>query len=232
MKTSIMKILSWNIFINHINYQLRIDGICKELININADIVCLQEVTFNTYKILMKNLKNLYYFSEYDHNDIYTCVILIKNILVKYIKCTYNYKLEGIENRKMIYIDLSNDIKDDNDNDDGIFRISTAHLEKNYCIKQSKIIVDKLNEKKFWVWMGDTNMNSDQEFQKCYRISDINPTYYSHRFAEHFTKYPSMQCYDRCYSSNNIRNKTIHHKLPYLSDHDPIEIEVPFTIKY
>ncbi len=55
-----MKILSWNIFAHNDNIEIRTNIICDNILKKDPDIVCLQEVLPQSWKVIKDRLEHCY----------------------------------------------------------------------------------------------------------------------------------------------------------------------------
>jgi endonuclease/exonuclease/phosphatase family metal-dependent hydrolase len=143
-----MKLLTYNIYFNPNNLQIRTKEICKIILENNPDFISLQEVTNSSYQILHDNLSDYYYFiSEHPWKCGYGCLILSK---IKPLS-TEVVNFPSRMNRNLLICKYNN------------ITISTSHLEslpQNHTFRkeQLNIIKNKFKDESNIVFMGDTNL--------------------------------------------------------------------------
>lgn len=132
-----LKVLQYNIFFGNcveISINDRLKNICKEIINTNADVVCLQEVLIDKLYILLENLKNTYHYSYPNIlNRIYDTVIFSKYPIINPTEYIYNETQMG-RNLKIIQINKNNNI----------YIIANTHFESEF----GKNTIKKINQYK------------------------------------------------------------------------------------
>ena len=223
-----MQIISWNLFFNIESLEWRTKHICKKLLEYDADIICLQEVSYFSWVIIKELLCMKYtsaFESPYKNNSgtrTFGEVILCKiEILDKGF-----YKLDSLQGRTCSWIDIVCEGKN--------IRVSTAHLEslneKKYKDKrQLQMEMIKENNKDLsWVWIGDSNLGKGEK-NEMYE-SGID-TYHANRFNEMLNY--SYE-YDKIWISDDLKikdfqvigNEKVDDK--WLSDHDGILVNIDF----
>src|SRR3972149_2354069 len=78
-----MKIVSYNIMFNEVYKKERCEALIILLKEVNADIICLQEVTDEVLKILKTELVN-YKLVEFNDSRVYREIIFYKNLTLIY----------------------------------------------------------------------------------------------------------------------------------------------------
>jgi len=125
--TNILTISSYNIWFDRTIYLERTKSLCEYINNINTDIVCLQEVRPEVYKLLITILKDFPYHYPKEINISYGCVTFSKYPIlqctdIKYptsamnrslhiLKINYPYNVKLINtttNAKAEYLTLKN----------------------------------------------------------------------------------------------------------------------------
>jgi endonuclease/exonuclease/phosphatase family metal-dependent hydrolase len=220
-----MQIISWNIFFNIDNLEWRTRQICKKLLEYDADIICLQEVSYFSWVIIKELLCTKYtspFESPYKNNSgvrTFGEVILSK---IEIIDKGF-YKLDSLQGRTCSWIDIGLNI-----------RVSTAHLEslkeKKYKDKRQKQMemIKEHNKDLSWIWIGDSNLEKGEKNEMY--DSGID-TYHANRFNE---KLNYSYEYDKVWVSDDLRikdfrvigNEKVEDK--WLSDHDGILVEINF----
>jgi len=225
MSTSI---LSWNIFANVINLDWRTEQICRIIKETSNDVVCLQEVLYNTWLIIEQMLvKTGQYVSAFKHpyenntsGRAYGEVILLKSS-VKLIAKSFTVLMSS-EGRTCSFVDIVNTA--------GIeLRIATAHLEsgqtahiKSLRDLQIQSIKSELTKKPNWIWVGDSNIRgSHTEFNNDFVDT---PTWHENRFwsGKHSEAYDKTMSNQHILSIVNVGTVRIDNK--WLSDHDGIVV--------
>ena len=223
MSTSI---LSWNIFANVINLDWRTEQICRLIKETSNDVVCLQEVLYNTWLIIDQMLvKPGHYVSvfknPYENNTsgrAYGEVILVKPD-VKLISKSFAVLMSS-EGRTCSFVDIVNSAGTE-------LRIGTAHLESGQTPRikslrdlQIKSIKEELTKKPNWIWVGDSNIRgSHPDFNNDFVTV---PTWHENRFwaGKHSEAYDKTMTNQDVLSIVNIGADKIDNK--WLSDHDGI----------
>jgi len=220
-----MQIISWNIFFNIDNLEWRTRQICKKLLEYDADIICLQEVSYFSWVIIKELLCNTYtsaFESPYKNNS---GVRTFGEVILSKIKIVDKgfYKLDSLQGRTCSWIDIGLNI-----------RISTSHLEslkeKKYKEKRQRQMemIKEHNKHLTWIWIGDSNLKKGEKNEMY--DSGIN-TYHANRFNE---KLNYSYEYDKVWVSDDLRikdfrvigNEKVEDK--WLSDHDGILVEINF----
>ena len=220
-----MQLISWNIFFNIDNLEWRTRQICKKLLEHDADIICLQEVSYFSWVIIKELLCDKYtsaFESPYKNNS---GVRTFGEVILSKIEIVNKgfYKLDSLQGRTCSWIDIGRNI-----------RVSTAHLEslkdkkdKDKRQRQMEMIKEH-NTALTWIWIGDSNLGKGEK-NEMYE-SGID-TYHANRFNE------KLNCsyeYDKVWISEDLRikdfrvigNEKVDDK--WLSDHDGILVEVDF----
>jgi tyrosyl-DNA phosphodiesterase 2 len=115
-----LKFLSFNVWFNEYNWDIRIKEILKIVEAKNPDVICFQEITKDFFKMILNtdNIKEKYYITAapYEMRNWYDIIILSK------YKCkSYTFPFMSKMNRKLLYITIIYNKK--------LIRIGTVHLE-------------------------------------------------------------------------------------------------------
>lgn len=131
-----LSVLSYNIFFGKLytddqkDILDRLDNLCIEIIELNATVVCLQEVTPDRYKIIISNLEKIYPYRYPDKiTQSYDTAILSKYQIVK--KTKINYSVTKMARSIMCIV-----IKSPYEPNKEIV-IATSHLESEFGYKLS-----------------------------------------------------------------------------------------------
>lgn len=227
MSTSI---LSWNIFANVINLDWRTAQICRIIKETSNDVVCLQEVLYNTWLIINEMLvKTGQYVSAFKHpyenntsGRAYGEVILVKSS-VKLISKRFTVLMSS-EGRTCSFVDIVNNA--------GIeLSIGTAHLEsgqtphiKSLRDLQIQNIKSEFTKNPNWIWVGDSNIRgSHPDFNNDFGNL---PTWHENRFwaGKHSEAYDKTMTNQDVLSIVNVGTDKIDNK--WLSDHDGIIVTI------
>ncbi len=225
--TKELKIISWNICFDDINFNWRNKTICDEILKYSPDIICLQEVTHPAWIIIQKKLSM--YTSAYTHpflnntsDRVYGEVILSKFPILSKQFITLKSDMGRVCTQ--ISIEFN----------DKLLYINTAHLESfDYKFNERKTQLNQIislnSSNTNWLLIGDTNLTSSEIYSNLY--SPSSPTYFSNR-SFNDCKLESNLClktefYDKLLlnstdfslsSISTIGSKKISKK--WLSDHD------------
>jgi endonuclease/exonuclease/phosphatase family metal-dependent hydrolase len=234
----IIKLLQWNIL-----YKENIDNIIIELIRINPDIVCVQELWFEKgSNAVIEKLKNLYPYIDYavahtiegvgsQCNAILSKYPLI-NSLHKYVQEPSeekgNYSKEGriyVEDRVKIndtYLDV------------GTVHLSYVHRFENNDAKDKEVnnlleLLKKHSDK--YVFTGDLNFNRDSYYvdkiKEELKYYETGNTWATKPFSYNgFEETELNWKLDHVFSTNDINVEKIEVINTEYSDHLPILVEI------
>lgn len=219
-----ISILSWNIFADPQNMEFRTTEIAKCVSALLPDVICFQEVLYQSSLILKDGLKDHYdavYDNPYVNNTsgrVYGEMVFTKRCSVKVIN-KFFITLYSSQGRTATFIDI---IVGDRQ-----LRVSTAHLESGTsCEKTRDIQLESIKTNLTpcsWLWIGDSNYSSENEW-----FSDIgsNPTWFENRFW----KGTRTASYDKVSSDQTlckvefIGDKMVSGK--WLSDHNGLLVAI------
>lgn len=227
-----LKICSWNLFMNDYNFKWRIEEICNKISENNPDIICLQEVIPAFFDIVKNNLSEYSsaFIHPYENNT--TARPYGEVILSKFPIISKGFDIMNSQQGRVnswIEIEVNN----------SIIRINTSHLEsteshKTYFLNKAKDLrqkqlshiksINENNEK--WLWIGDTNLLQDEKHEMY--NSNIS-TYFSSRFRDGNHTHSYTREYDKVWINNIdiVSFNTISAILndSFLSDHDGLVVE-------
>lgn len=196
-------ILSWNIFANITLLEKRTIEIAKKIMEEDVDVVCLQEVLYNTFLILNDVFKERYqsvYSNPYENNTsgrAYGEAIFVKKSRIT-VTDRFFTPLLSTQGRTATFVDVVID-------DVRKLRISTAHLESATKSHETtrKIQIEniktKLETTSDWLWIGDSNF----EYISPYFIEHTTgPTWFGNRFFNN----TMVADYDRVMTNQKIVN--------------------------
>jgi endonuclease/exonuclease/phosphatase family metal-dependent hydrolase len=134
-----LSVLSYNIFFgklatdNKTDILDRIDNVCIEIIELNADVICLQEVTADRYKIIISNLEKVYPY-RYPNNitQSYDTTIMSKHKIVRKTKIKYSVTRMA---RSIRFVIIESPFTEHNFKKN--IAIATSHLESEFGNKLS-----------------------------------------------------------------------------------------------
>jgi len=217
-----LSILSFNIFFDKINLKERTEKICSKILDIKADIVCLQEVIYNSYEIIREKLNNEYVLSYFykDYRE-YFEIILVKN---KKVQMSGSFKFHSYQNRGLSWIVIEDIL------------VCTSHLESlsnNKKIRNTQLnqLFNFTQRYENWIFIGDTNCEDNDEILDILPEDSHIENFEDTWFAERFFGNNKTKDYDKAIVSNNlivINKQNIEAKKDniWLSDHNAILIEV------
>lgn len=232
-----MKILQWNIW-----YKEKIDNIVKELVRIDADVVCIQELSFvGNDRTNVKKLNEIYPHVYYEIADTFEdgrsqCnAILSKLPFIE--KSKYYVQEPGLDKNDYskegrIYIEVL--IKNNNKE----LRIGTTHLSYTHKFQETKLkdievskLINIIKNKNNYMFMGDLNTTKTSKY-----IKDIEKYYVNYDTQNTWTTKPfSYQGFevsdldwklDYVFSSKDIKVKKVEVVDSDYSDHLPILCEL------
>ena len=232
-----MKILQWNIW-----YKENIINIAEELIRIDADVVCIQELSFIGDDRTSANVLNqVYPYIYYEIADTFLDGRSQCNaILSKYpfIKKNKSYVQEpGMDKNDYskegrIYLEASINCSDK------VYNIGTTHLSYTHKFEETELkdkevnrLIDIIKNKTNYVFTGDLNTISTSKY-----INKISEYYINHDTTNTWTTKPfSYNGFevneldyklDYVFTSNDIIVKSIEVIDTEYSDHLPILCEI------
>lgn len=232
-----MKILQWNIW-----YKENINNIAKELVRIDADVVCIQELSFISDDRTSVNVLNqVYPYIYYEIADTFLDGRSQCNaILSKYpfIKKNKSYVQEpGMDKNDYskegrIYLEVAINCNDK------AYNIGTTHLSYTYKFEETKLkdkevnrLIDIIKNKTNYVFTGDLNTIKNSKY-----INKISEYYINHDTINTWTTKPfSYNGFevneldyklDYVFTSNDINVKSIKVIDTEYSDHLPILCEI------
>ena len=209
-----MKILQWNIW-----YKEDINNIAKELKRIDADIVCIQELSFiGDDRTSVKVLNEIYPYVYMEIADTFLDGRSQCNaILSKYpfIEKNKSYVQEpGMDNNDYskegrIYIEVSINYNNK------VYNIGTTHLSYTHRFEETKLkdkevnkLIDIIKNKNNYIFTGDLNAIKNSKY-----INEISEYYTNHDTANTWTTKP--------FSYNGFEVKELDYKLDYVfTSHD------------
>jgi endonuclease/exonuclease/phosphatase family metal-dependent hydrolase len=157
-------IITWNIWFDSFNFNLRVKEILKILEYYHPDIICLQEVTilFKNFLYLNSFIKMNYYISDNQINP-YGVLILSHKRLKNQIQGFYEMKFISRMGRSLLIIHLKNGNED--------ILIGTAHFESlyenwNYRVSQLKASFQVLDLFEYSFLVGDFNFDPEFNFSE------------------------------------------------------------------
>ena len=212
-----MKIVSYNIMFNDFYRIERLQALVKLLLEVDADIICLQEVMYDALFYLKKRLKN-YSLVEFPDSRIYKEVIFYKNLELIDQKLVI---LQSEMNRSLTFATFKYLNK--------LFTITTFHLEslENSYIRsiQMKRLVEIVKDCEIpIICCGDSNLKAGEPglSELCNKFTDLG-VYYgntkSTSYGDRFFGTTVNERYDRVWV-NNCK----HHRFEHLGD-----IKIPDT---
>ena len=214
-----MRILSWNIFAGINDIEWRTKNIADRILKEDADIVCLQEVTYYTMLIIKAELSGIYetaYATVYDNNTsarVYGEMIFLKKgveLLHKFF-ISLPYSNEG---KTATFVDVRIGRK--------TFRVSTAHIDKDRLDQLDTILENLTSPSPNWIWVGDANIESSQHFHPALD----KPTWFENRFwaGKRTGRYDKIITNQEIDCVKEIGNEKIEDK--WLSDHNGFVISI------
>lgn len=219
-----MRIVSWNVLAQDFDYKKRIPLICKEIQDVDPDVICIQEAIPAFGEIILAFFSD--YVSPFEHVYVnntsarpYGEIILSRLPIV-----ASGYKfLRSYNGRVNSWIDI--------DCEGSLLRVNTAHLESCQDSKykdirqiQLKQIVEMNKDVDRWVWIGDSNLGVDEE-NSMHSTGDS--TYYGNRFYKNASEYE----YDKVWLNNlELRSVSLIGTEQidgiWLSDHDGLVVDI------
>ena len=213
-----MKILQWNIW-----YKEDINNIAKELKRIDADVVCIQELSFiGDDRNSVKVLNEIYPYIYYEVADTFLDGRSQCNaILSKYpfIEKNNNYVQEpGIDKNDYskegrIYIEVSINYNDK------VYNIGTTHLSYTHKFEETELkdkevnkLIDIIKSKDNYIFTGDLNTIKTSKY-----ISKISEYYINHATTNTWTTKP--------FSYNGFVANELDYKLDYVFTSNDINIQ-------
>lgn len=232
-----MKILQWNIW-----YKENINNIAKELIRIDADVVCIQELSFvGDDRTSVNVLNQVYPYIYYEIADTFLdgrsqCNAILSKYPVINKNKSYvqepgmdknDYSKEG-----RIYLEASINCNDK------AYNIGTTHLSYTHKFEETELkdkevnrLIDIIKNKTNYVFTGDLNTISTSKY-----INKISEYYINHDTINTWTTKPfSYNGFevneldyklDYVFTSNDINVKRIEVIDTEYSDHLPILCEI------
>ena len=213
-----MKVLQWNIW-----YKEDINNIAKELRRINADVVCIQELSFSNDDITsVKVLNEIYPYIYYEIADTFLDGRSQCNaILSKYpfIEKNKSYVQEpGIDKNDYskegrIYLEVSIDYNDK------VYNIGTTHLSYTHRFEETELkdkevnkLIDIIKNKDNYIFTGDLNTIKTSKY-----ISKISEYYINHDTTNTWTTKP--------FSYNGFEASKLDYKLDYVFTSNDVNVE-------
>lgn len=213
-----MKLLQWNIW-----YKEDINNIVRELNQIDADIVCVQELSFfNNDRTKVNLLKEVYPYFYYEIADTFPDGMSQCNaILSKYQfekKDKYYVQEPGLDKNDYskegrIYIEVSVKIKDKT------YNIGTTHLSYTHEFKETELkdreinkLISIIKNKSNYIFTGDLNTNKTSKYIKM-----ISKYYKNHDTENTWTTKP--------FSYNGFEATKLDYKLDYVFTSDEIDVK-------
>ena len=228
-----MRVLQWNIW-----YKEDINNIANELKRIDADVVCIQELSFiGDDRTNVKILNEIYPYIYYEVADTFLDGRSQCNaILTKYpfIEKNKSYVQEpGIDKNDYskegrIYLEVSISFNNK------VYNIGTTHLSYTHRFEETELkdkevnkLIDIIKNKKNYIFTGDLNTIRTSKY-----INKISEYYINHDTTNTWTTKPfSYNGFeaneldyklDYVFTSNNINVKSIEVIDTEYSDHLPI----------
>ena len=213
-----MQILQWNIW-----YKEDINNIAKELRRINADVVCIQELSFSgDDRTTVKVLNEIYPYIYYEIADTFLDGRSQCNaILSKYpfIEKNKSYVQEpGIDKNDYskegrIYLEVSIDYNDK------VYNIGTTHLSYTHRFEETELkdkevnkLIDIIKNKDNYIFTGDLNTIKTSKY-----ISKISEYYINHDTTNTWTTKP--------FSYNGFEANELDYKLDYVFTSSEINVK-------
>ena len=213
-----MKILQWNIW-----YKEDINNIAKELKRIDADIVCIQELSFvGNDKNSIDVLSQIYPYVYYEIADTFLdgrsqCnAILSKYPFIKKSKVFVqepgidknDYSKEG-----RIYLEVSINYNNK------IYNIGTTHLSYTHRFEETKLkdievakLINTIKDKNNYIFTGDLNTINNSKY-----INMISKYYINHDTTNTWTTKP--------FSYNGFETNKLDYKLDYVFTSKDINVQ-------
>ena len=219
-----ISILSWNIFADPQNMEFRTTEIAKCVRVLLPDVICFQEVLYQSSLILTSELKDHYdtvYDNPYVNNTsgrAYGEMVFTKRCNVDVIN-KFFITLYSSQGRTATFIDIVVG--------DRQLRVSTAHLESGEnCENMRNIQIESIKSNLSphnWLWIGDSNYSSEKEW-----FSNIgsNPTWFENRFwkGSRVASYDKVSTDQRLHKVEFVGDKMVSGK--WLSDHNGLLVFV------
>lgn len=156
-----MKVLTWNIDCQSVNYLDRLYNIIKIINDENPDIVALQEVKYGSYNIITSKLPNYNYIlnKKVQYNRLYGELLLIKDNIIN----SYYYSYDKSPNIRGITIYETKN-----------YTIATTHLENETKYNNLNTIELKNHINKYdnFIILGDFNYYNNSKLSYDEVISD------------------------------------------------------------
>lgn len=199
MNTPIMKILTYNLFCDRIDFLNYVPSICEFIRNQNPDIISLQEVRIDSYDIIIKNFPEYNYYVDWQvrYNRLYGELILVKYELLegKYFPFTNSQNLRGLTLYKL-----------------SDFYVATTHLERKNCDIQMNTIMSILPKNDRVILMGDFNFDDIGQYPNIMNFTEILT---QNTFVSKTIKYRPDRIFLKGFTCINV---TVHTECT-LSDH-------------
>ena len=232
-----MKILQWNIW-----YKEDINNIVEELKRIDADVVCIQELSFigddrNSVKVLNEIYPYIYYEvadtfldSRSQCNAIlskYPFINKNKSYLQEPGTDKNDYSKEG-----RIYLEVSIDYNDK------VYNIGTTHLSYTHKFEETELkdkevnkLMDIIKNKNSYIFTGDLNTIKTSKYinkiSEYYINNDTTNTWTTKPFSYNgFVANELDYKLDYVFTSNDINIQSIEVVDTIYSDHLPILCEI------
>ena len=213
-----MKILQWNIW-----YKEDINNIANELKRINADIVCIQELSFvGDDRTSVNVLNDVYPYVYYEIADTFLDGRSQCNaILSKYpfISKNKSYVQEpGLDKNDYskegrIYLEVSVNVSDK------VYNIGTTHLSYTHKFEETELkdkevnkLIDIIKNKNSYIFTGDLNTIKTSKY-----ISEISKYYNHHDTTNTWTTKPFLY--------NGFEANELDYKLDYIFTSDDINVK-------
>ena len=213
-----MKVLQWNIW-----YKEDINNIASELKRIDADVVCIQELSFiDKDRNSVSVLNQVYPYIYYEIADTFLdgrsqCnAILSKYPFINKDKCYVqdpgvdknDYSKEG-----RIYLEISINCNDK------VFNIGTTHLSYTHRFEETELkdievnkLIDIIKNKNSYIFTGDLNTIKTSKY-----INKISEYYINHDTTNTWTTKP--------FSYNGFEANKLDYKLDYVFTSSDINIQ-------
>lgn len=155
-----MRILSWNIWFDHLFFDERMKLVADEILSFNPDVVCLQEAVPKSLSILRELLPQYEWFPNQITQSYQTVIGYHKNTQVDRF---YRFRFLNTKmHRHYVMIECMGP--------DGIpINIASAHVESEFNpkynpnkISQISKIAQISNSVNRFVWMGDSNIQNHE----------------------------------------------------------------------